>query len=50
MKYKLLISYPNGQYILWNRTKDNEWQVTFEYEHQMILFLKELLENTTHEY
>lgn len=50
MKYKLLISYNNGQFVVWNRTKDNEWEVSFEYDHQMILFLKELLENDNYEY
>ena len=45
MKYNLIISYPDGSYHLWNKTKDNEWEITFEYEEQMLKFMQGLLEN-----
>lgn len=44
MKYSFIISYPHGKYHLWNATKDNEWEVVFEYEEQMLNFMKLLLE------
>ena len=44
MKYKFIISYPDGKYYLWNATKDNEWEVVFEYEEQMLNFMRMLLE------
>lgn len=44
MKYKLIISYPDGQYHLWNMMPDNEWEVTFEYESQMLNFMYMLLQ------
>lgn len=46
MKYNLHISYPDGQYHLWNRVQDNEWEVTFEYESQMLNFMYMLLQET----
>ena len=45
MKYNFVISYRDGHYRLWNRTQDNEWEVTFEYEEQMLKFMERLLEN-----
>jgi hypothetical protein len=45
MKYNFVISYSMGSYRLWNKTKDNEWEVTFEYEQQMLKFMERLLEN-----
>ena len=44
MIYKFIISYPDGKYHLWNATKDNEWEVVFEYEEQMLNFMRMLLE------
>ena len=44
MKYKFIISYPDGHYHLWNAMPDNEWQVTFEYEEQMLKFMQRLLQ------
>ena len=44
MKYKLIISYPDGQYHLWNMMPDNEWNIVFEYEEQMLKFMERLLE------
>ena len=45
MKYNFIISYPDGSYHLWNKSKDNEWVVVFEYEDQMLKFIQMLLEN-----
>jgi CII-binding regulator of phage lambda lysogenization HflD len=44
MKYKFHISYPDGRYHLWNAMSGNEWQVMFEYEEQMLKFMRMLLE------
>ena len=46
MKYQLIISYEGGQYILWNKMANPEWEITFAYEEQMFKFLERLLENT----
>jgi len=44
MKYNLIISYPDGSYHLWNKVAGNEWQITFEYESQMLNFMYMLLQ------
>jgi hypothetical protein len=44
MRYNFIISFDSGFYQLWNKTSDNEWEITFEHEQQMLNFMKMLLE------
>jgi len=43
MRYNFIITFDSGFYQLWNKMPDNEWQITFEYEQQLLNFMKMLL-------